>query len=137
RGRSRDGGTPLIQNRGCIMSSSPLLESMRERASAVRTRATIRRWKYRQRDLAAGVWFRLRRVLADAKEAYVISNDDAKWLLTEGHEPEACGAQMEPEKTIIFVDSKYLAQIESRRPIPVRLGPDFLLAPAVALVRFD
>jgi hypothetical protein len=70
----------------------------------------------------------IRRVLADAKDAYVISEGDAKWLLTEGYKPEACGAQMEPQKTIIFVDSTRLAHLASRRRIPVRLGPDFLLA---------
>ena len=110
---------------------------MRKRACIVRTRAAIRRWKYRQRDHAAGVWFRIRRVLADAKEAYVISIGDAKRLLTEGYKEEACGAQVEPQKTIIFVDPMRLAHLQSRRRIPVRLGPDFLLAAAVALVPFD
>ena len=119
------------------MNIGPLLDGMRERARAVRTRAAIRRWKYRQRDLAAVVWFRTRRVLADAKEAYVISGGDAERLLTEGYKAEACGARMEPQKIIIFVDSMRLAHIESRRRIPVRLGPDFLLATAVALVPFD
>ena len=119
------------------MSDAPLLDRMRKRARIVRTRAAIRRWKYRQRDHAAGVWFRIRRVLADAKEAYVISIGDAKRLLTEGYKEEACGAQVEPQKTIIFVDPMRLAHLQSRRRIPVRLGPDFLLAAAVALVPFD
>ncbi len=110
---------------------------MRARAHAVRTRAAIRRWKYRQRGLAAGVWFRIRRVLADTKEAYVISGGDAERLIAEGFMPESCGAQLAPEKTLIFIDSTRLAQIESRRRIPVRLGPDFLLAAAVALIPFD
>ena len=113
------------------------LESMRERARAVRTRAAIRQWKYRQRNLASGVWLRLRRALAFAKEAYVISGDDIRHLLAEGYKPEPCGRQLEPEKTILFVDAPRLLRIESRRRIPVNLGADFLLAEAVALLPFD
>lgn len=118
------------------MSERPLLENMWSRARAVRTRAAVRRWEYRQREHAAGVWFRIRRRLADAKEAYVISNDDAMRLLAEGYKPEPSGAQLAPEKTIIFVDPKRAAQIESRRQIRVGLDPDFLVATAVVLVPF-
>jgi len=110
---------------------------LRARAQAVRTRAAVRRWSYRQRDLAAGVWFRLRRVLADAKDAYVISDDDARRLVAEGYAAEACGAEVSPEKTILFVDQRRLSMIDGRRPIPVGLGPDFMAARAIALVRFD
>ena len=119
------------------MSNPLVLDLMRKRAHAVRTRAAIRRWKYRQRDLAAGVWFRIRRVLVDAKEAYVISAADTERLLMEGYKAEACGAQLAPEKTLIFVDPVRVKRLESRRPIPVRLSPEFLSATAVALVRFD
>jgi hypothetical protein len=110
---------------------------MHHRARAVRAKAAIRRWQYRQRNLAAGVWYRLRRILADAKEAYVISVSDSEQLIAEGYKLEACGAQLSPEKAIIFVDPARLGQITSRRRIPIRLDPDFLLAPSVALVRFD
>jgi hypothetical protein len=110
---------------------------MRTRARAVRARAAVRRWNYRQRNLAAGVWFHIRRLLANAKSAYIILDDDAVQLLAEGYKSEPCGARLEPGKTLIFVDEKRLGQIESRRPIPVRLGPDFLFATAIALVPFD
>jgi hypothetical protein len=43
------------------------LERMQDRARSVRARAAVRGWQYRQRHLAAGVCFRLRRVLADAR----------------------------------------------------------------------
>lgn len=118
------------------MGESPV-DRMRARARAVRTRAAIRRWQYRQRNLAAGVWFRLRRVLADAERAYAISDEDARQLVAEGYTPEPCGTEVAPEKTIIFVDEPRLAALSSRRPIPVRLGPAFLAARAVALVPFD
>ena len=119
------------------MSDSPFLDRMRNRARAVRSRAAIRSWNYRQRNLSAGVWFQIRRVLADARDAYAISDTDARQLLAEGCTPEACGARLEPEKTILFVDPVRLSKIESRRQIPVRLGPDFLLTSAVALIAFD
>ena len=110
---------------------------MRTRARDVRMRATVRRWHYRQRHHAAGVWFRLRRVLADAEAAYVISDEDARRLIGEGYVPEACGREVTPEKVIMFVDRRRVAAIESRRPIAVGLGPDFLSARAVLLVPLD
>ena len=109
---------------------------MRSRASAVRTRAIIRAWEYRQRHLSAGVWFRLRRVLADARTAYMISEAEARRLETEGYEPEPCGAEVVPPKTWIFVDEPRLARIPDRREVPPGLSPQLLAAPAVALVRF-
>lgn len=113
------------------------LDRLRARARAVRTRGAVRSWRYRQRHLASGVWFRLRRVLAGAREAYVISDDEAKRLVAERYEPEACGREVAPEKTLLFVDERRLSKISARRPIPVTLGPDFLAASAVALVAFD
>jgi hypothetical protein len=38
---------------------------------------------------------------------------------------------------IVFVDRRRAATIDSRRPLAVGLGPDFLGARAVALVPFD
>jgi hypothetical protein len=95
-----------------------VMQAMRTRAHDVRTRAAIRSWKYRQRNLAAGVWFQVRRALAAAQDAYAISDADARQLLDEGYKPDACGARLEPQKTIIFVDSMRLSRIESRGRIP-------------------
>jgi hypothetical protein len=67
---------------------------MQARARLVRTRSAIRHWEYRQRHLAAGVWFRLRRVLADASAAYAIAEEDAYRLGAEGYVSEACGAEL-------------------------------------------
>ena len=113
------------------------LDRMRERARRARTRAAVRSWSYRQRHLAAGVWFSLRRVLADARAAWVISDEDALQLVAEGYRPEACGGEVAPAKTVLFVDEPRLSRIETRRPIPVGLGPDFLAASAIALIAFD
>ena len=117
--------------------SNDHLDRLRERARVVRTRAAVRSWEYRQRNLAAGVWFRLRRMLADAREALVISDEDARRLIAEGYRPEPCGRQVAPEKTILFVDEPRLATLTGCRSIPVGLGPEFLAARAIALVPFD
>ncbi len=114
-----------------------VLERMRARARAVRTRAAVQRWHYRQRHLAAGVWFRLRRVLADASAAYAISEHDARQLIAEAYQPEACGREVSPEKLMLFVDEPRLAKLRQRRPIPVGLGPEFFAARAIALIAFD
>jgi hypothetical protein len=46
-------------------------------------------------------------------------------------------AEIEPAKVIVFVDERRLLRLSSRQPIPVRLGPEFLGARAVALVPFE
>jgi hypothetical protein len=112
------------------------LARMRARAQQVRTRASIRRWHYRQRHHASGVWYRLRRVLTDARAAYVIDAADLAQLISEGHICEPCGGEIAPPKVLLFVDDERLATLVSRREIPVNLGPEFMAASAIALVRF-
>jgi hypothetical protein len=116
---------------------SEVVLRMRARVRAVHGRAAVQRWSYRQRHLAAGVWFRLRRTLADAREAYVVSDDDARRLVADGYVPERAGLDLSPEKTILMVDETRVSSIASRRPVPVRLGPELLTASAVVLVPFD
>ena len=110
---------------------------MRARARAVHGRAAVKRWQYRQRALAAGVWFRLRRALAAAQAAYAISQEDARRLVDEGYPCAPCGNEIAPPKTLVFVNERRLSTLASRRQIPVALGPDFLLAETVALVPFE
>jgi hypothetical protein len=47
-----------------------------------RSRVLVRSWSYRQRRHAGGFWFRLRRALADASEAYAISRAEAQELIS-------------------------------------------------------
>jgi hypothetical protein len=114
-----------------------VLERFRMRAHDTQTRVAVRSWNYRQRNLAAGVWFQVRRALAHARAAYAIPDEDAGRLIVEGHEPLPCGRRLAPEKTILFVDEARLAAVSGRRAIPVGLGPEFFTASAVALVPFD
>jgi hypothetical protein len=108
---------------------------MHKRAEAVRTRARVRAWRYRQRNLASGVWFRIRLVLADAESAYAISAEQATELRAEGFSAEACGFELAPEKTILFIEAERATAL-GVPPIRVGLGPDFHAAHALALVPF-
>jgi len=83
------------------------------------------------------VWFRLRRVLADASAAYVISTEDARALLAEGHRLEAVGSELDPPKLIVFVPAARVAGIASSRLVAVRLSVEVLSADCLALVPFD
>jgi hypothetical protein len=97
----------------------------------------VRAWEYRQRRHARGVWFRLRRLLAHASTAHVISDDDARQLVSEGHRPEGVGAELEPPKLIVFATAGRIARLPSGRPIPVRLSGELLAARSLALAPFQ
>ena len=102
-----------------------------------RARVLVRSFGYRQRHHAHGLWFRFRRVLADAAAAYVISEADARTLVNEGCQVEPVGRQLQPPKIIVSVPPERMAQIASARPVPVRLGGELLTAPCLGLVPFE
>ena len=111
-------------------------DSLHLRARKVRSAAAIRAWEYRQRNHSKGVWFRLRRVLADAESAFVIPPAEVKRLEDEGYKKEPVGAEIEPQKVILFVPAARLEQITEKRLLRVALDAEFFAAPCVALVRF-
>lgn len=111
--------------------------SLDRRLNQLRSRVSVRSWDYRQRRHARGVWFRLRRLLADASAAYVIPSDEARRLIAEGYRAEPVGAEIEPPKLIVIVPAGRIAQIASARPVPVRLGGEWLSAECLALTPFD
>lgn len=113
-----------------------MTHTLHERARKIRERGLILKWEYRQRHHAKGTWFRLRRVLVDAAEAWVISLEDADRLAAEGVEPLAVGAELEPPKRIFVMGVDRLATVESRRRIGVTLNVELLQAPALVLVPF-
>jgi hypothetical protein len=113
---------------------SPTLE---RRLREQRARVLIRSLDYRQRHHASGVWFRLRRVLADARAAYVVSEHDARTLVEEGCCVEPVGRELEPRKLIVIASSERIAQISSARPVPVRLGGELLTSTCLVLTPFD
>ncbi len=112
-------------------------ESLHRRARDIKARALVRSFEYRQRNQAGGVWFRLRRILVDARQAWTIPEQEAARLLAEGLRPEAVGAELEPPKAILFVPLERLQAVPDRVELPLRLGPELLAARWIALVRFE
>jgi hypothetical protein len=82
------------------------------------------------------VWFRLRRILADARQAHVIPREEALELIAEGCRPEPVGQELDPPRLILFVPEERIARIPSARPVPVRLEAELLAAECLALTAF-
>jgi hypothetical protein len=102
----------------------------------LRSRQAVRAWETRQMRHAKGVWFRLRRVLADAQSAWEIPADEARRLVHDGCAPEPVGTELQPPKTIVFVSRERLETVAARRELTLRLGPELLAPACIALVRF-
>lgn len=110
--------------------------SLERRVRQKRSRTLVRAWAYRQRHHARGVWFRLRRVLAEASAAYVVSLEDARRLVAEGHSVAPVGAEIQPPRLIVFAPQERVARIASARAIEVRLSAELLAAEALVLTPF-
>ncbi len=106
------------------------------RLRRMRARMLVRQWNYKQLRHSRGSWFRLRRALAHAREAFAISADAAQQLLAEGHRVEPVGAELAPPKRIVLVSSARVARIASARPLTVSLNAELLAAECLALVPF-
>jgi hypothetical protein len=109
---------------------------LRQRLRQQRSRTLVRAWEYRQRRNAHGIWFRLRRLLTEASEAYLISTEDAHALLSGGYRAESVGSELEPPKLIVFATAERIADLPSARPVPVRLCGELLAAECLAMTRF-
>ena len=107
------------------------------RLRELRSRVLVRGWDHRQRRHARGVWFRLRRVLAFAGEAYALSRDEAERLIAEGHPSESVGGELEPPRIILYVPRERVARVASARRLAVRLNAEMLAAESLALVPFE
>lgn len=107
------------------------------RVTALRARVLARSWDYRQRDHARGVWYRLRRVLADASAAFAVPTVEVARLVAEGHRVETVGREFEPPKAIVFAPAARVAQIASARAVPLRLGRELLEAEGLVLTPFE
>ena len=114
-----------------------LTDKLHRRARLIRERELIRAWEYRQRGHAKGVWYRLRRALVDAAEAWVIDDRDADRLAVLGRVELPVGGELNPPKRIFFVTEHELAAAPSRRSITVRMSAELLQARNLALIAFD
>jgi len=107
-----------------------------DRVKAVRARARVRRWEYRQRNLAHGAWDRFRAALAHAREAYAIDDATAAALLAEGCEADDRGRGLEPPRTLVWISAERATELVGARPIALRLDAELLAARCLALVPF-
>jgi hypothetical protein len=107
-----------------------------ERVKAVRARARVRRWEYRQRNLAHGAWARFRTALAHAREAYAIDDATAAALIAEGFIIDDRGGGLEPPRTIVWITAERASRFTGARPIALRLDAELLAARCLALVPF-
>lgn len=114
-----------------------MTDVLERRVREFRSRVLVRSWEYRQRDHARGVWFRLRRVLAEASAAFVIPPEEAVALVAEGFRLEPVGQALEPPKSIVFVPAGRVAGIARARGVPVRLCRELLEAQHLALTPID
>ena len=142
-----DGGL-CIGCHGCAMAcpygvprfgtdEQGMTEAVERRLRQLRSRVLVRAWDYRQRNHARGVWFRLRRVLAEASQAYAVSTAEAQELLAEGHRPEPVGEELSPSRPILFVSAERALRLASARPLAVRLSAELLAAESLVLIPFS
>jgi hypothetical protein len=108
-------------------------ERLHERARGIRERALVRAWEYRQRNHAKGVWHRLRRLLVDAGQAWIIDEAAADKLEAAGHAPHPVGRELVPPKRLFIVSETELKEMHVRHQIPVRMGVELLQARSVCL----
>ena len=111
--------------------------TLERRLREQRARVLTRSFDYRQRHHARGVWFRLRRVLADASAVYVVPEDEAQRLVAEGCLVEPVGRELQPPKIIIRAAASRVAQIASAQQVPVRLGGTLLAAACLVITPFE
>lgn len=108
-----------------------------ERVKQVRARARIRRWEYRQRNLAHGAWARFRAALAHARDAYAIDDATVAALIAEGFTADDRGRGLEPPRAIVWITAQRADSLTGARPIALRLDAELLAARCLALVPFE
>ncbi len=111
-----------------------MMDRLHERARRIRERTLVRAWEYRQRNYSHGVWYRLRRVLVDAGQAWTIDEDEADRLEASGRPPHPVGGELAPPKRLFLVNETELKEIRVRRQVPVRMSAEVLQARSLVLV---
>jgi hypothetical protein len=114
-----------------------MTQTLERRLRQLRSRVLVRSWEYRQRRHANGVWLRLRRVPAGAREVYAAAPETADELAQEGYRPEPVGQEFDPPRRIVFVPAARAARIPSARRLAVRLNAELLAAECLVLVAFE
>ncbi len=113
------------------------MDKLHARVREIRARAAIQRYEIRQMKYAGGVWFRLQRLLTFSRQAWTISDADARGLMAAGHEPHPAGLELEPPRRFFILrEDGEVTSLRSAREVPLHASTELLVAPAVALVLF-
>jgi hypothetical protein len=108
-----------------------------QRIREIRARGRIRRWEYRQRNLAHGAWLRFRTALAQAERAFRIAPELYAALAAGGAKVDDRGTGLEPPRRIVWITPARAAALQGARELVLRLDADMLAAQDLALVAFD
>ncbi|MBO6937431.1 MAG: hypothetical protein JJ863_20830 [Deltaproteobacteria bacterium] len=94
---------------------------MRKRVRAVRSQASIRRFEYRQRNLAKGTWAKVRRELALTERVFALSEEEATALEARGRSPLPAGLVLHPQRHLYCICEEDLAALgldgSAQRPV--------------------
>ena len=80
-----------------------MTNAMRKRVRLVRAQASVRRFEYRQRNLAKGTWAKLRRELALSERVFALSEEAASALEARGRSPLPVGLALHPQRRIYLI----------------------------------
>ncbi len=127
---------PRPAGRRSLGQAGGAVSSIGRRVAAVRSRARVRRWEYRQRNLAHGAWYRLRRALTFAEQAFSIDEAEAHELLAAGAARDTAGADLEPPRVLVWIERAQLPRLRTARPLRLKLDAALLSARWIALVPF-
>jgi hypothetical protein len=108
-----------------------------QRIREIRARGRIRRWEYRQRNLAHGAWLRLRTALAHAERAFGISRECYAQLVASGCRIDDRGAGLEPARYIVWISPSQASALDGATELALHLNANMLAAQHLALVGFS
>ncbi len=118
------------------MTAKASIQELRRRVEKSESSLVERRREYRQRNHAAGAWFRLRLLLALCEEAYVLTEVDLDSLLATGFRLHPVGSEFLPARSILLLPQDRRAEGAELPRLPIRLGSGVLTLPRIAVVPF-
>jgi hypothetical protein len=108
-----------------------------QRIREIRVRGRIRRWEYRQRNLAHGAWLRFRTALAQAARAFRISSELYAAPAADRARVDDRGTGLEPPRRIVWISRAQAASLQEAVELALYLDAEMLATQALALVAFN